>query len=114
SRRRHTRFSRDWSSDVCSSDLPNDRPADRPDPAAAEHGENESENHSDRDPHQGGHHRFPQATSDWRSDLAGVVPVEAETGLGEYPAHPRAPYHLPPIRFSSQRKKSARTWEKMK
>src|SRR5690606_40363907 len=26
SRRRHTRFSRDWSSDVCSSDLPNDCP----------------------------------------------------------------------------------------
>src|SRR5690606_40190654 len=25
SRRRHTRFSRDWSSDVCSSDLPDDR-----------------------------------------------------------------------------------------
>src|SRR5690606_40364308 len=25
SRRRHTRFSRDWSSDVCSSDLPADR-----------------------------------------------------------------------------------------
>src|SRR5690606_41099498 len=25
SRRRHTRFSRDWSSDVCSSDLKNDR-----------------------------------------------------------------------------------------
>src|SRR5690606_40704560 len=25
SRRRHTRFSRDWSSDVCSSDLPGDR-----------------------------------------------------------------------------------------
>src|SRR6266511_3167914 len=27
SRRRHTRFSRDWSSDVCSSDLPGPRPA---------------------------------------------------------------------------------------
>src|SRR5207302_7776986 len=25
SRRRHTRFSRDWSSDVCSSDLPDER-----------------------------------------------------------------------------------------
>src|SRR6266508_5291534 len=25
SRRRHTRWPRDWSSDVCSSDLPNDR-----------------------------------------------------------------------------------------
>src|SRR6266511_5850144 len=30
SRRRHTRFSRDCSSDVCSSDLPSDRPATRP------------------------------------------------------------------------------------
>src|SRR5690606_30213062 len=30
SRRRHTRFSRDWSSDVCSSDLPRNRRADRP------------------------------------------------------------------------------------
>src|SRR6266511_4127370 len=28
SRRRHTRFSRDWSSDVCSSDLPDAEPAD--------------------------------------------------------------------------------------
>src|SRR5690606_41050048 len=28
SRRRHTRFSRDWSSDVCSSDLVSNRPAD--------------------------------------------------------------------------------------
>src|SRR5690606_40293404 len=28
SRRRHTRFSRDWSSDVCSSDLYSDRSAD--------------------------------------------------------------------------------------
>src|SRR5690606_39302638 len=28
SRRRHTRFSRDWSSDVCSSDLDNKKPAD--------------------------------------------------------------------------------------
>src|SRR5690606_40672201 len=26
SRRRHTRFSRDWSSDVCSSDLPGEQP----------------------------------------------------------------------------------------
>src|SRR5690606_40364287 len=36
SRRRHTRFSRDWSSDVCSSDLPSaggpgQRPCRRPD-----------------------------------------------------------------------------------
>src|SRR5690606_39569647 len=29
SRRRHTRFSRDWSSDVCSSDLPERRPVPR-------------------------------------------------------------------------------------
>src|SRR6266508_4989979 len=29
SRRRHTRWPRDWSSDVCSSDLPSLRPADR-------------------------------------------------------------------------------------
>src|SRR6266550_5349914 len=28
SRRRHTRCSRDWSSDVCSSDLPTERPPD--------------------------------------------------------------------------------------
>src|SRR5690606_39293959 len=27
SRRRHTRFSRDWSSDVCSSDLPGTQPS---------------------------------------------------------------------------------------
>src|SRR5690606_40624025 len=27
SRRRHTRFSRDWSSDVCSSDLPKEKPS---------------------------------------------------------------------------------------
>src|SRR5690606_40854720 len=32
SRRRHTRFSRDWSSDVCSSDLPS--------PPSATHGDN--------------------------------------------------------------------------
>src|SRR2546429_1555905 len=31
SRRRHTRCSRDWSSDVCSSDLGNSRPVARPD-----------------------------------------------------------------------------------
>src|SRR5690606_40225403 len=30
SRRRHTRFSRDWSSDVCSSDLEDVVPADTP------------------------------------------------------------------------------------
>src|SRR5207302_7559249 len=29
-RRRHTRFSRDWSSDVCSSDLPDDARATEP------------------------------------------------------------------------------------
>src|SRR6266511_2144538 len=33
SRRRHTRFSRDWSSDVCSSDLPVRGPAHVPDDA---------------------------------------------------------------------------------
>src|SRR5690606_41026054 len=39
SRRRHTRFSRDWSSDVCSSDLQSGGlPAVLPDAARAEHG----------------------------------------------------------------------------
>src|SRR5690606_39278546 len=37
SRRRHTRFSRDWSSDVCSSDLP------RPDPLPPRRGHPEAE-----------------------------------------------------------------------
>src|SRR5699024_11668252 len=32
SRRRHTRSKRDWSSDVCSSDLPRRIPSPRPDP----------------------------------------------------------------------------------
>src|SRR5690606_40504882 len=35
SRRRHTRFSRDWSSDVCSSDLPADDGPAHPDTHAA-------------------------------------------------------------------------------
>src|SRR5690606_40496710 len=41
SRRRHTRFSRDWSSDVCSSDLAAPaprRPGGDPDPLAQRHG----------------------------------------------------------------------------
>src|SRR5690606_35276375 len=36
SRRRHTRFSRDWSSDVCSSDLPADVADEAQDPAPEE------------------------------------------------------------------------------
>src|SRR5690606_39963157 len=36
SRRRHTRFSRDWSSDVCSSDLPTARQTVPPDGAGAD------------------------------------------------------------------------------
>src|SRR3712207_7350208 len=36
SRRRHTRYWRDWSSDVCSSDL--ERLSDRPELVAADHG----------------------------------------------------------------------------
>src|SRR5436309_984322 len=38
SRRRHTRFSRDWSSDVCSSDLPRRVPSDARSPQAMIHG----------------------------------------------------------------------------
>src|SRR5690606_41069334 len=38
SRRRHTRFSRDWSSDVCSSDLAGGRNVDRERRAQAESG----------------------------------------------------------------------------
>src|SRR5690625_6679379 len=33
SRRRHTRWRRDWSSDVCSSDLPEPEPEPEPEPA---------------------------------------------------------------------------------
>src|SRR5690606_17051838 len=36
SRRRHTRFSRDWSSDVCSSDLPETRPTPQKEPLVQE------------------------------------------------------------------------------
>src|SRR5690625_7658355 len=38
SRRRHTRWPRDWSSDVCSSDLPRERRAGREDDAAGRDG----------------------------------------------------------------------------
>src|SRR5206468_7446585 len=37
-RRRHTRSDRDWSSDVCSSDLALDAPAHQPTPAFADRG----------------------------------------------------------------------------
>src|SRR6266699_7104532 len=36
SRRRHTRCGRDWSSDVCSSDLPRDRAGDEGEPGGGE------------------------------------------------------------------------------
>src|SRR5690606_39402097 len=77
SRRRHTRFSRDWSSDVCSSDLTHQtRGSERP-PCAGP--PPDRRNQSRYSPFQG--YRGIREASNWTSDAD--IPWHPEPGYGE-------------------------------
>src|SRR5690606_41069910 len=73
SRRRHTRFSRDWSSDVCSSDLISGLHSRNPPPPPEEGTGPSPDEHGDAGHHRSGVQRHPPPV-DGKSQRGGVPP----------------------------------------
>src|SRR5690606_40991448 len=97
SRRRHTRFSRDWSSDVCSSDLDRpqgreedgtqvDRPQGRQEDGAQEHAEDGAQERGEED--------GPQDRSQEHSEEVGPKGLEepGQEGGRQAPSYPDCRY----------------------